>query len=363
MSSELGRIARDTFLYAVANLVSRLAGVVLIPLYAYRLSLTDYALYTVLVATMDLASLVLGLGLNGAMGRFFFERPDDARHQNIVVSTVFIGFGLLAGVLVALIWQIADIASAKIIGVGADGSLFAYAILAVILTIQFELASGYYLINKRPVAVLMLSVCKFAFLLTANYAFVVWLNLGVAGVVYAMLVSFGLVALPASLVVLARVGLHFDAKIFRGVLRYGMPLVPSAAANAMMRVVERQLLLAGGAATVGRYGLADRLASLLQMFIAAPFSQVFFVRRFETLARRENQQELERALLIFVAVMAAASLAFSSFGPEILSIIAPSAFRSCCPGWRYPLFWRRSISISNSAFCMQNGRRSFRSSG
>jgi O-antigen/teichoic acid export membrane protein len=95
----------------------------------------------------------------------------------------------------------------------------------------------------------------------------------------------------------------------------------------MMRVVERQLLLAGGAATVGRYGLADRLASLLQMFIAAPFSQVFFVRRFETLARRENQQELERALLIFVAVMAAASLAFSSFGPEILSIIAPSAFR------------------------------------
>jgi O-antigen/teichoic acid export membrane protein len=118
----------------------------------------------------------------------------------------------------------------------------------------------------------------------------------------------------------------------REMVSYGIPLIPASFADAALPVVERHFInVLVGPSAVGIYSLGHRLASMLQMFIAKPFSEIFFVRRFETLAKGEDQGVFNRILLVFVALMITCSLGLSLFGHEIITLISPEEYLGIIP--------------------------------
>ena len=327
MSREVRAIAGTGAIYALANVLGRSAGFILLPLYTHRLSVADYGLYTVLLSVIELGSLVFGMGMAGAMGRLYFDHPEGSPRRHAVVSTAVLGFAALALAVILAALAGRGLWAELVLGRPNARALFPATIAAVMLTILFEIAASYFIVRKEAWGFLWLSVAKFAALLGANLLLVVVFKLGVAGVVYAMVLGFGVVALPALGYILARVGLRFERATLRALFAFGLPLVPSAFAHTAMRFMERYVLtLFAGAASVAVYGLADRLVSVLQMFVAAPFAQVFVVRRFETLARGQDQREFETVLLVFVGVMCLAGLGLAILGREAIAVLAPPAY-------------------------------------
>jgi O-antigen/teichoic acid export membrane protein len=146
-------------------------------------------------------------------------------------------------------------------------------------------------------------------------------------VVLATVVALGTLSSVFGAVVLKRVGLGFSAPLCRRLFGFGLPMVPSALALAGIAVVERYFLnTLAGAAAVGLYSLASRLASLLQMFVAAPFAQTFAVRRVETLVKGEQQDIYNRILLLFTLLMCSCGLFLSIFAHDLIALIAPGDY-------------------------------------
>ena len=331
MSAELRTVMRDGTIYAVANIVSRLAAVILIPVYTYQFTVDEYVFYTVLVAVTELASMLLGMGMAGALSRLYFDHIDNAKRQSLVISTIFTAVIALGIVATVGAFMISPFVSRSVFVASAPQYTFGLAIASVSLVVVFELVMSYFLIRKRPYAVLGLATLKMVTTLAANIVFVVILKMGVMGVLYAMIVSFGITACPYLIHIARTHGMGVDPQITRGAIAFGLPLVPATSANAIMRLVERQLLAAQGGAGAALYGLADRIALLLQMLISAPFARIFLVRRFESLAADQDQEELSRILTLFVGVLGVATLGLAVTGPEILFILAPPTFAPALP--------------------------------
>lgn len=330
-AQEAKLVARYGPIYFAGNLLHRAAGIVLIPLYAHHLLPADYGVYALLLSVMDMLTILLGIGIGGAMNRFYFEAKTEQDRQRLI-SSVFICLLLLAAgiALIAypLAWAIVQVmfASAKY------ALLFALAIVTLIFTLLFEAQMNYAVVRKRAWLFLNLALIKALLLIGFNLWWVAVAKWALWGVVGSMLITFALITLSYLGVIFKQVGWHWSPNLVKQLLRYGLPLVPSALANAAMTFVERYCLNHWvGVAAVGIYALAHRLASLLQMFIATPFAQIFFVRRFETLAQGEQQAALDRLLLVFVAVMSLAVLGLALFSEPLMTLIAPQSYAGVAP--------------------------------
>lgn len=322
--TETRTIAKFSGIYAMANLINRSAGLILIPLYTHALSPTQYGLYAMVQTVADIFGLLAGMGIAKAMGRYFFEYDEDDPMRNRVISTTILGFLGIGLLLIATAYPLAHIVTTLIYSSSEHATLFALALASLVFTLLFEIEVNYLVMRKLAWPYLLLALAKALLLLICNGVLVLHLKLGVAGIVYSMAISLGILAIVAGIGIIRHTGTSFSIGLFQRLIRFGLPLVPSATANAAIALSQRYFLNSLiGPVAVGIYALADRLASLLQLFVAAPFSQIFLVRRFETLAKGEDQQIFHQILLLFVCVMGAAVLFLSLFSIEINTLIAP----------------------------------------
>ena len=331
-SCEANTIARYGKIYALANVVNRSAGFLLIPLYTHLLTLAEYGLLAMVLAVTDILCLLFGLGFTSALSRFYFDAAHDREKTQQVVSTVFLGVLCMSLLICLLALPLSYAIALTVFNNLSYLPLLATAIFGLIFTILFEVELGYVTVQKKAWLYFFMSLGKAVLFIALNFVFVYELRLGVQGIIYATFISMALLSLVGIIVIFKHVGFKFSYPLFIDLLKFGLPLVPSAMANTGMTLTERYFLnLLAGPAAVGAYALAERLTSLLRMFIAAPFSQIFFVRRFESLVAGDNQQAFHRIFLIFVALMSVAALGLSLLGAEIISIIAPSSYQGLIP--------------------------------
>ncbi|GAA0856486.1 lipopolysaccharide biosynthesis protein [Aliiglaciecola litoralis] len=325
--SEVKTILDHGKIYLIANITHRAAGLLLLPIYTHVLSTQEYGLYAIVMAVTDLFTVIFGMGFSGAMSRFYFDSNNSIADQNKVVSTTLIGFFGIAALIIICAYPMAMITVNIMFDSQQHLALFVFAIAGLVFTILFELLMGYAVIRKRAWKYFAMALSKALLFIGLNLYFVVYLELGVPGIIYATIASLGSLGIVLLVLTLSRVGVTFSFPLFKQMVLFGLPLVPSAFANSALTTVERYYInLLVGPAAVGVYSLGHRLASMLHMFIAAPFSQIFFVRRFETLSKGEDQSAFHRILLLFVALMMTCAVLLSLFGTEIIWLIAPEDY-------------------------------------
>jgi O-antigen/teichoic acid export membrane protein len=325
--SEARRIVRDGRVYAISNVVNRAAGLALLPVLTHVLSPAQFGLYAIVQSTIDVLSVLAGLGLTGAMNRFYLEYPDDAAMRDRVISTVLLMVLGVAALAFLLSWPLAPALARLVLGSDENALLCGIALIGLGFIALFEVECAYAVVRKRVGLYFALSCAKALGLIGCNVLFVVVLRMGVAGVLLSTAIAIGTIAVVSLVAILRRTGIHFVPALARRLVRFGAPLVPSALGSSALGLVERYYLnSAAGAAAVGLYSLAGRLASLLQMFIAAPFSQTYSVRRVETLVKGEDQRVYDRILLLFVLTMSLSSFALSIFGADLIAAIAPGSY-------------------------------------
>lgn len=331
-ASESRTITSYGSIYLLANIINRSAGFILIPVYTHVLSLEEYGLYAIIMAVSDMLAILFGMGFSAAMIRFYFDFDDESPEQKSVISTTLLGFFILAAFILIAAYPIARVVVSIIFESTENLGIFIFAIVGLIFTLLFEIVIGYTVVRKNVWQYLFIAVSKALLFIGTNVFFVIYLDLGVPGIIYATVLSLGSISVFFAGTIFRKVGFRFSARILREMVAYGLPLIPASFTNAALPVVERHFInVLVGPAAVGIYALGHRLASMLQMFIAKPFSEIFFVRRFETLSKGEDQSVFNRILLVFVALMMTCALGLSVFSNEIINLISPADYLAVVP--------------------------------
>jgi O-antigen/teichoic acid export membrane protein len=331
MASEAATVFRHGWIYLMANIVNRAAGLLLLPLYTQVLTPTEFGVYGLIVVFCDLLAVMLMIGLNNAFTVVYFEQTEEEARRR-VASTTLLALSAAMLALLALCWPAGLGISWALFGDAGQARVVAIALGSIALTTVFELALAYHRVKKRSVLCLVISVAKALALIGLNVLFLLTLEWHVEGIFLANAVAFAALGLTLGVAILAESGLGFSGALLRRVVVLGLPYMPQSLLDIANNVVARWLLnVMLTTAAVGLFTFGLRLAQILFMFLTASFLQIWSVRRLETQHEAEDREQADLVFHLFLTLLTAAALGMALTTPEILWLIASPDYAPVLP--------------------------------
>jgi len=331
MASEAANILKHGWIYTVANVVNRAAGLLLLPLYAKVLTASEFGVYALIGVVGDILGVMLMIGMNNAFTVVYFEHADEESRRR-VVSTSMLGLVAVAAVLLAVAYPAGWAIGMGLFGDGAQAPVLAVALGSIAMSTVFELALTYYRVQKRSGMCLLISVGKAVLLLGFNVLFMLAFDLRVTGIFLANGVAFATLGLGLAVAILMANGMAFSPAILKRVVTLGLPFLPQSLLDVANQFIARYLLnIIAATAAVGVFSFGMRLSSILYMFLTASFLQIWSVHRIESQHKAVDHGQSEFVFHLFLIVLTAAALGMALTGPEILWLIASDDYAPVLP--------------------------------
>src|SRR3712207_843503 len=90
------RLIKDAAIYGVGDLIFKFVAFAVFPIYANLFSVEQFGVLALVITSAALVSVVLNLGLNNAIQRYYFEPNILEERRPVLVST---------GLIVLLLWS------------------------------------------------------------------------------------------------------------------------------------------------------------------------------------------------------------------------------------------------------------------
>lgn len=332
MSARLRALAKDTLVYGLGDLLLRAASFLTLPIYTRVFAPADYGVLSFVLTAIALLAAFLILGGDSAYARFFFE-AQTLEERRVVTSTWFGFLALWITGLCALCLPLSPLFSRLAFATPEHAGLFALALLGTPITLMSTMC-GQALRNQfRPALFTAFNVGAAALTVALSLAAVVWLGLGLAGVVAAPAVA-ALMLLPARLwVIRDLLRPRFSAHALRGLLGYGVPLVPVSLAYWVFASSDR--FVVGRLATLEELGLYSLAASIVGVlsFATGALGQAWTPHAISIYEHdREHAPAFYGRMLTYIlAGFGLLCVAVSAFAHELLVILTTPAFYGAAP--------------------------------
>lgn len=323
-------LARASAVYAIGNIAPRIGAFVLLPIYLRFLTQSEYGQFALLTSLSNVLGLALTLGLDGALMRLHFDYEARGRATLYGSLTLFsIGaaaaFTLLFGIVVGPFFSTL-FAGIPFFPLGTLTLLIAFA-----GTIQY-VPSVFFRANGQPFYFVAYNLGTFFLASVASVLLIVVLRLGVVGILIDQLLG-ALLILGAAIGILMSLGAwSFSRTVLASALRFGLPLVPHALSNWVLRLSDRWLiaLLIGlpvvqVQAAIGVYSFGYQIASIISIIVISfnfAWSPYFF-----RIAERPSAPILYRNITtLVIAGLLTLAVGLSTLAPEIVNVVATSRY-------------------------------------
>jgi O-antigen/teichoic acid export membrane protein len=338
LAGQIKRLVKQSAIYGLGGIVSRLLAVLLLPLYTSYLGTAGFGKIETIVALTTVLVVVLRMGISSAFFRFYFDSTDAARRTLIVRTSFWFTMAMATAGLVAG-WIFAT-PLAHLLRLGDDPWLVRAGFVGLWAQMNYEQLTSLFRVEERPVAFVAASISNIFITVGTTVLLVVGLNKGPTGAV----VGNFLGTLTVYFVLLAyrryQLGLQFDRELLRAMNRFGMPLVPAALALWAINFIDRFFVAVfKGQAEVGVYSLAVRISSVIVfLMIAFRLAWPAFAYSIEDESVAKRTYAFVLTYLLFICCWA--SLALGLLSPWIVRILAPNK----------PAFYRASEAVGILAF-------------
>jgi O-antigen/teichoic acid export membrane protein len=310
----------------------------MIPIYTHYLKADGYGISELVGLTFEIVGIILNLGIASAIYRFYYDKNIDEPDK--VISTACIGIPILCFVVLGTLSLFSKQISSVLLE-GSDQWIFIFlATCTLWFNQQFSQVYTYLRVTESSLKYLVLSISKLVVSLSLNILFIVGLEWGVLGLFTANLISAAVFTIIFYPILLRKVGLTFDFKIARLMLRFSTPLIPANLASFVVNASDRFFIKAFfSIADVGIYSLGHKFGTIVFYLIRTPFMQIWEPRRYALYREDAPPEIFARIATYFVGLMIFVGLGVSIFIQDVIKVISP------------PDFWTASSYIPAIVLC------------
>lgn len=326
MTSELLKILKHTLIYGAGNILAKMIGFLLIPVYTRYLTPADYGVIEILDLTVTLLSTLIGYSITSSIVRFYYQQKEEADKGRLVsTGLLFVGAAALTVTLGVLPFA----SAVSRLMFNADG--YGHYLSVVLFTLLFQIIGDYCMayvqVRQESMRYTLYSIAKLCLGLALNILFVVVLRKGALGIVYSNAITAGATAAVMGALTLSRTGLGFSREMLRTMLIYGSPLIFGALSNFVLTFSDRYFLNHYASLhEVGLYALGYKMSMLLPVLITSPFLSIWSAKRYEIAERPDAGTLAARVFTYFAFVAVLAGLSISVFADDILKLVAAEEF-------------------------------------
>ena len=330
------KLIGNSFIFAIGNLGSKLISIILVPLYTYYLTTSEYGTVDLITTTTSLLLPIVSLSIFDAVLRFTMDKsqPTDSVFTNAIVVTSI-------GVLIAIL----SYPILRYLNVFGDLIIFMYAIL---ILQAFQSLSAQFIRAIGKVKIFALNGIVMTIVTgVMNITLLVYLNMGITGYLLATVFS-NLV----SIIYLTIVGKTYrfinfkkiNKTLTKKMLVYCIPLIPNALMWWVMNASSRYFILFFvGASANGLFAVANKIPSLLSILnqIFSQAWQLSAIEEFDSKNKSKFYSEVFNYFSMFMFLGTSAILVVIKIAMDFA--VAPEFYNS----WRYVPFLLLGVVFSS----------------
>lgn len=325
-------LVKNIFAFGLNHGISKMLGLVLLPLYTRYLTPADYGMVELFNTWSSFLIPIVALGLPEAGFRFFWDGQDKDWHKRLTCTALVIYAA--TGVVLLLLTAIGDVFN-WVENLPGQFYLQKINILTIVFLYAWIIAVGTFIQNiiRARNQLLWFILVSNAGALAGGLAglyFVMVCGLGYAGIIWGSVGGCAFSALLSLLAIKELLPLKKfrrpDWGLAKKLLLFGLPLVPNGMGWTAIMFSDRLLLgWMAGADAVGLYGVAMRFASILFLW-----NQVFYLAwQYVVLSglQEENKKGFySQMLLAYTMVTAFLIICMTTFIPFIYPVLIGTAF-------------------------------------
>jgi O-antigen/teichoic acid export membrane protein len=321
MANYTKKIVKHSLIFGTGEILSRLIGFILIPLYTRYLPRDQYGALQIILITSSLIGIFLQMGLGSAIFKsVIYDRNN--RDNRIKYSTAM-NFLLLSGLVVlTALFLLARHVSILLFQSGGYITEIRIILATVLFRNMAVIPFSKLRIDGKTLHYSLLSLLRFTAQLGLNILFIVKLGFGIKGILLAELIA------TAAFVPLY-LGILKDQYVFRmhlaelkEVLHFGVPLIPAALSMFLLNMSSQYFLQHySGLGDVALYAVAYRFSMIIALMVSA-FQFTWGSQLFE-IAREENAREIfSRNFTRFYGLLTLACILLNIAARPLIGIMA-----------------------------------------
>ncbi|NIR52863.1 oligosaccharide flippase family protein [candidate division KSB1 bacterium] len=302
ISQNLKRITKNAAIYSIGNIGVKIVSFLLIPLYTHYLAVYEVGI-VVLLELLELFYLAAAhLGMINAVWRYFYQAQKTGDEKRYVASNYLFMVGANTAILLVLLlsgrllarYFLSDVDYTALLQIFCIALFFGLSRLFILTLLR---------IYEKALQFISLVLLEALFLIGLTIWFVMGLDLGLWGVVFAKLIASGAIFVLTLLYVLKQFGLHYHHPDVDRSLRYGLPLVFNGLGIIFLTMADRyfikELVSVG---TAGVYGIAYKFGMIMNMVLVSPFAQAWHPLLFQLENHPAQRLTYQKVGLHFVQV-------------------------------------------------------------
>lgn len=312
---------KHTAIYSLGNLSTKIIGLILLPLYTEYLSPTEYGTFAILEATSQIMVGILALNLPMAMLRWCAGEKKVEKQKSIIFTTIVALSGFII-LQLALLLPNTTYFSQLLFDTSQYKNYFFYLFLSVAFGIYNGIPLNLIRINEKPVFYIFANILKFVIILLLNIYLIVYKGEGLIGIIKSQLIGEIVLFTVTLRLVFKNILVRFDLHVFKGMLKFGTPLIFSTISVFTLSFADRYIIQYFlNTASVGIYSIGYKFASVMNILLIQSFQLGFVPIAYKKVGAPDEKRFFSKTLTYFSFLLILIALILSLFSKELIQII------------------------------------------
>jgi O-antigen/teichoic acid export membrane protein len=322
MINKFRELFKESFVYSAGNIIVKIGGFIVIPLYLKYTSLEIVGLIALFDVVFQFLQAISGWGVKGGFQRWYYDikTAQDRKALFFTCYTFNITSTLWASLLIFIIlwlfsFQIFDVQ------IGID--VIIYFCLATFFRLLLDVPYIIQKLLKKAVAQTTFQVINVMMMMGLTYWFLEYEKMGLKGIFLAQFLANAATFTMLIPTMLQNSYFQFKKSDLKDMVRFGLPLVLSNILAIVFTLSDRFIINAfHSGAEVGSFSIAYKIASIIQFVIIAPFLTSYTFDYYKNMNEKVKDRFHLKSFTYFVYFMVLTSMGLTLFAKEAIDLLS-----------------------------------------
>jgi len=316
------KTAKNSLIYGLGNLSTKIIGLILLPFYTSYLSTSEYGILSLVEITAWLLTAVVSVKLNAAMFRWYWDKNYIDKRKSIFFSSLI--FFLITSLLLLfpLFFFSKDI-SILLFETSKYSHLIVLMLISTALQVAIQLILHIMQLQEKAIFYSVTSIVKLVIALVLTIVFITYFERGVKGIYEALIISQIFFLIVALKYILSNIEFKIEIEIIGDMLKYSYPLMFAEISGIILTVSDRYILnFMTTTSDVGLYSLAYRLSNTIRVLIYSSVMMAVTPIIYKYIDKPNNGRFYSKIMTYLAFSVMVFVLFFSLFSKEIIELVA-----------------------------------------
>lgn len=322
MLADFRKLFRQSAIYGLGTLSTKLAGFVLIPLYTQNFSVAQFGVLGLLEVSAAVVIAFFGFSLYSGFFRWYWDKSSEGKKESLFFTVTVFQIGVAVLTYFAALPFLKGLSSLIL-----DSPDYSYLLRLMLISSLMQLVlvmpNTLLRLQEKPWLFTLANVLQLFFSLIVTVYYIAYRHAGIEGIYFGQIVGSFAFASVLIRYTLKNMAFRFETKILLEIMVYCFPLFLSGVALVMLNVTDRYSLNAlGNLADVGLYSYGFKLANTLNVFLITSVNFAIQPMIYRMMDAPDNKRFYAKLMTYYTFGTMVFALGMMVFGMEITKLFA-----------------------------------------